>query len=295
MVRGRGILDKLRKKEWHIPNYNFCGPNTQLEDRLARNSEPINRLDQFCKEHDIFYWKNRNLKSRHGADRILAKQAFGRFKAKDSNLKEKLASLLVAGAMKSKTMLGFGKKKRIPKRAARGVVKRKKTGRGISFKKAKKIRGVSKAKQRKGNSMSFKQAVKRARLALRNSNPTSLEHAINIAMDMNKDAKTSIGGRRGKVPSRIIPIPNADGAVGLKTGGFIGAILPILSAASLLGSLGGSVANIVSSIRRANAAKDTLEEKKKLNQKLKSVQIGSGLYLKPYKKGYGLLFKKNCR
>ena len=48
--------------------YNYCGPNTRLEERLARGDEGINRLDQVCKQHDIDYSNAESLADKHIAD-----------------------------------------------------------------------------------------------------------------------------------------------------------------------------------------------------------------------------------
>jgi hypothetical protein len=108
---GEGILDKTLYAipyELHIPGYQFCGPNTKLEERLQRGEKGINGLDSACKDHDIAYSQSDNLKFRHEADRILAKQAWKRFHAKDANWKEKIAALGVTAAMKTKVKLGMG-------------------------------------------------------------------------------------------------------------------------------------------------------------------------------------------
>lgn len=39
--------------EAHLPEYQYCGPETHLEKRLARSDPGINKLDTACKEHDI--------------------------------------------------------------------------------------------------------------------------------------------------------------------------------------------------------------------------------------------------
>ncbi|VEN42136.1 unnamed protein product, partial [Callosobruchus maculatus] len=42
------------------------------------------------------------------ADKVIAKKASDRFRARDSSWKEKLAALAVSGAMKAKVKLGMG-------------------------------------------------------------------------------------------------------------------------------------------------------------------------------------------
>jgi len=58
---GSGVLNTLLNKlgnvmpEMHLPGYNYCGPFTKLEERLARGDKPINKVDAGCQQHDIFY------------------------------------------------------------------------------------------------------------------------------------------------------------------------------------------------------------------------------------------------
>jgi hypothetical protein len=47
---GSGIFNtklklNFRISEIHLPVYNFCGPFTRLDERLARSDAPINKLD----------------------------------------------------------------------------------------------------------------------------------------------------------------------------------------------------------------------------------------------------------
>ena len=60
--------------ESHIPGYQFCGPSTHLEKRLARGDRGINPLNAACREHDIAYSRSKDLTKRHVADKILAKE-----------------------------------------------------------------------------------------------------------------------------------------------------------------------------------------------------------------------------
>jgi len=52
------------------------------------------------------------LDARHAADRILAQKAWERVIAKDASLEEKAAAWAVTNAMKAKTKLGMGLKKK---------------------------------------------------------------------------------------------------------------------------------------------------------------------------------------
>ena len=95
-----------------ILNYQFCGPGTRLAKRLARGDRGINRLDTACREHDIAYSRSNDLADRHIADRVLAERARERITASDSTFDEKAAATAVWAAMKAKTKLGMGMKRR---------------------------------------------------------------------------------------------------------------------------------------------------------------------------------------
>lgn len=54
------VQRKFKPREWHFWNpmdgkYNYCGPFTRLDKRLARGDKGINELDELCKQHDIAY------------------------------------------------------------------------------------------------------------------------------------------------------------------------------------------------------------------------------------------------
>jgi len=61
--------------EYHLPGYNFCGPGTELEQRLARGDMPINNLDAACLVHDIVYADTKDKDTRVDADRVLRSSA----------------------------------------------------------------------------------------------------------------------------------------------------------------------------------------------------------------------------
>lgn len=108
---GGGLVNKLINKlpfELHIPSYNYCGPGTKLQERLARGDKGINKLDEACKAHDIQYSLEKDLNRRHEADRVLAAEAFGRFRAKDASFGEKVAALGITAAMNAKVKMGMG-------------------------------------------------------------------------------------------------------------------------------------------------------------------------------------------
>jgi hypothetical protein len=93
---GCGVLNTILNKlgnvmtEMHLPGYNYCGPFTKLEERLARGDEPINKLDAGCQQHDIFYRDHRDTKERHTADKVIANITKERMHASDASFGEKL-------------------------------------------------------------------------------------------------------------------------------------------------------------------------------------------------------------
>jgi hypothetical protein len=113
---GSGILNTLLNKlgnvtpEMHLPGYNYCGPFTKLEERLARSDEPINKLDAGCQQHDIFYRDHRDTKERHVADQVLVNIVKERMHASDASFGEKVNSALVRTIMNSKVAFGMGLK-----------------------------------------------------------------------------------------------------------------------------------------------------------------------------------------
>jgi hypothetical protein len=103
----------LSKKLDLMPNkkveYNYCGPFTKLDKRLARG-DGVNKLDAACKEHDIFYRDHKDTNERHVADEKLANIANERMHACDASIGEKSSAAIVKAAMKSKVFLGMGVK-----------------------------------------------------------------------------------------------------------------------------------------------------------------------------------------
>ncbi|XP_054283566.1 uncharacterized protein LOC129000629 [Macrosteles quadrilineatus] len=118
-VKGRGLISTILNKaidlvpfEAHLPGYNYCGIGSNLKKRLARGDKGINGLDEACKQHDIVYSQYKDNEHRHQADKELAERAWRRFKSSDASLGEKAAAWTVTTAMRAKTKLGGGKKKR---------------------------------------------------------------------------------------------------------------------------------------------------------------------------------------
>lgn len=129
--KGRGLVNRIIDRlpfELHLPNYDFCGPGTKLDLRLARGDQGKNKLDRLCREHDISYaesLKNSSTydKARREADLKLEHGAWDRVKSSDANFGEKAAAWLVTTGMKAKRKLsgGGGKVKKTNKRKLHSV------------------------------------------------------------------------------------------------------------------------------------------------------------------------------
>ena len=72
LVRGGKLdLQKALSKtgiEFHLPGYQFAGPGTKLQKRLALGQQGINRLDRIARTHDIDYSMAQNLQDKWKAD-----------------------------------------------------------------------------------------------------------------------------------------------------------------------------------------------------------------------------------
>lgn len=125
---GKGsLLDKL-PVELHIPGYNYCGPGTKLQKRLARGDKGINLLDKACQQHDIAYSASSETSKRHEADRILADQARDIRRRRDIGTGQRIAAFLVDKTMRAKLKLGAGVKsfRGVLNAAKRSLKKKKK-------------------------------------------------------------------------------------------------------------------------------------------------------------------------
>jgi Phospholipase A2-like domain len=107
---GKGFLNSLINKipiEMHIPGYQYCGPGTKLDKRVARGDPGINELDRACKLHDIHYAKYSSTTDRYPADKELADVAGKVMRDKNSKFKDKLVASLVKTVMNTKMKLGM--------------------------------------------------------------------------------------------------------------------------------------------------------------------------------------------
>ncbi|XP_060864300.1 uncharacterized protein LOC132949148, partial [Metopolophium dirhodum] len=125
--KGAGLINTLINKlplELHVPGYQYCGPGTNLKKRIAHGDKGINLLDSACREHDIAYENSNSFADRNKADYILEQRAWDRFKAKDSNLKEKAVAWGVTTAMKAKRKIGAGCGFKAAIKAAKNAIKK---------------------------------------------------------------------------------------------------------------------------------------------------------------------------
>lgn len=262
---GKGFLNRVINKlpiELHIPGYNFCGPGTRLSKRLARGDVGINPLDEACKKHDIAYEQYSDLENRHKADRVLAGAAFGRVKASDAGISERLAALGVGTAMKAKTKLGMGNK-----------VRRVQRKRG----------------RKKGGALPFRKFIGAAWNVLKRTRPIDALNAARLALNQLRQL-----GRNATTAPRVIPIP--------KTGGFLPLIpiFAGLSALGALSGGAAGIAKAVQDSKAAQQQLKESERHNKTMEAiamgkglyLKPYRKGLGLYLRPYRKGSGLYLKK---
>lgn len=116
-IEGSGLLNDLINKlpfelhaprNWNFDTYNYCGPGTKLQERLARGDKGINPLDEACKKHDIWYRDHKKTEDRWVADKELQKAAWNRVTSADADLNERGVALATSGGMWLKRKLGMG-------------------------------------------------------------------------------------------------------------------------------------------------------------------------------------------
>lgn len=311
-VRGKGLVNWAIKHtpfEMHIPGYQYCGPGTKLQERLARNDPGINPLDQACKEHDISYSKFKDTENRNIADKILAEKAWQRTKSSNASISERAAGLAITNIMKTKAMMGMGmgkisnvfshlyQKPGCSKNAKKGYgcsskMKRK---RANKRKTTTKQRRMKKKKPKKLTVKAiFREAKAKAREAIKKKRVRTVDKAAQVA---EKAAITEVGRifKKNKHPPisplevekelRIIPVPKQGAALPL---------IPIFAGLSALGALMGGSASIANAALSTSRAKKDFSEAQRHNQTMEAIALGknsntgSGLFLHPYKTGLGL-------
>lgn len=278
---GYGLIDYIvnRLPEIHIPGYQYCGPGTELEKRLARGDPGINKLDEACKDHDIAYSECTDTKSRRKADNALVARAFKRVYSQDANLSERAAALLVSGIMSTKmglTKIGLGLGG-----SGMRVRKKKKKARAKVMRKSKRNSTRAKSKRKPSTSrksITFGKLVQAARSGIKRAkvkSSASLSSTVKAAVKHMRDMK---GSKIVKM-SRVLKLP--------KFGGSILSILPILSGLSAIGSITSSAVGVAKAIKDIENAKKLLSKSNMNGER----RIGNGLSLIYKAKGSGFYLK----
>lgn len=144
------------------------------------------------------------------------------------------------------------------------------------------VNKVMKAKLKTGAGVkNFNRIVSNIRKNLKKKRPKNKESAIKHAILVAK--KMFSKKDRIRLP-RIIPIP--------KSGGIL-PLIPILAGLSALGSLAGGAATIAKTVNDYKAVQQNLKESARHNKTMEAIAVGKGLYITPYKKGFGLLLKRS--
>lgn len=257
-TKGCGLLDSIVNKipiELHVPGYQYCGPGTKLEKRLARGDPGINPLDQACKQHDITYAKYNRGPERYEADKLLAREAWNRVLSKDASISERATALGVTATMKAKM----------------GVSK-------IGGKLVKRVK--SKKKNKKKHSLS--ELIKQSKMALKKSEPKTLKSAVTVAMKKIKNIK-----RSDIIRPRVIPLPKIGGVLPLIP------IFAGLSALGALAGGTTNIIKTINEAQQAKQMLSESQRHNRMMEAvaLGKQTKGAGLYLKPYKRGFGLYLK----
>lgn len=239
-------------------------------ERVKAGQTGVNGLDSACRNHDLAYLATEDLKKRHEADKILAEKAWERAKSADAKRGERFWARVVTNAMKAKIKMGMGLKMR--ESNAKSKTNRKTNSKTKRKPRPKKTQG--KGKKKIGSGCAFSSVVKKARDAIKKIKPKTLVKAIQVARRAVGNLKNKSGGV--KLP-RVISI----------RGGVL-PLIPIMATLSALGSLSGGMAAVAKTIQDVKNAKKTLEEAKRHNRIMESVKVGSGMFLKPYRRGQGL-------
>lgn len=116
---------------------------------------------------------------------------------------------------------------------------------------------------------------------IRNAARKGMKHSPNGDMKLQTKnaliaARKEVKGKQIKSLPRVLKVPSI-------SGGFLPAAIPVLAGLSALGSIVGGVSGIakaVSDFRAANNSKSAVP-----------IRTGKGLYVKPYKSGFGIISK----
>lgn len=133
-----------------------------------------------------------------------------------------------------------------------------------------KIGGKLKKKQR---TTSLRKAIRAAQIVMKTSKAKNINTLTKEAL---LAARREIKGKRFIGNSRILKVPKM-------SGGFLQAVIPILSGLSALGTIVGGVSGIAKAVADFKTAT--------YSKKPTKITSGEGLYIKPYKNGFGIVSK----
>ncbi|KAL7292281.1 hypothetical protein TKK_0013892 [Trichogramma kaykai] len=102
---------------------------------------------------------------------------------------------------------------------------------------------------------------------------------IGLAIKRARENIKTIGGKNNIIIPRSLPLPK-------KIGGFL---IPTFASLSALGAMSGGISNIVKAVNQTKIAERELNEMKNHNRKMEKIAVGKGMYLKPFKRGFGLV------
>lgn len=120
---------------------------------------------------------------------------------------------------------------------------------------------------------------------VKSSKVNDVSSILNASKVAYKKAKMHLRGKTKPSAPRVLPLPT-------KEGGFLQFLVPLMAGLSAVGSLAGGAASVAKAINEAKEAKLKLDEQKRHNMAIEGQKVGNGLYLKPYKNGYGLFIHK---
>ncbi|GJQ66445.1 hypothetical protein Trydic_g13272 [Trypoxylus dichotomus] len=149
------------------------------------------------------------------------------------------------------------------------------------------VTNIMKAKRKLGMGLKTKAFSKtvfvKAKDALKRHKVVDVKDGVNVALNATRATVKEAGGRKYIRTPRILPI--------LKSGGVL-PLIPMFAGLSALGGLAGGVANVARAVNATKNAQQELEETRRHTRTLEAIALGkngNGLYIKPYRKGMGLI------
>lgn len=134
----------------------------------------------------------------------------------------------------------------------------------------------------KRKKISLKKIMKAA--SIKGNKIKKAKDVIRLSLKKAKDVIKKMGGKKNIIIPRVLPLPS-------KIGGFLPYLVPLFAGLSATGALAGGAAGVAKAVNDARAAKRQLEESQRHNKTMEAIAFGKGLYLKPYKKGFGIYLK----